>query len=215
MRAAARRGQAAGQLPAAQLRPAGLCLCLLRREDPAFPSQLGPCPCGRPPCCDPAPPPASASVSNLDGHREHREVSLRDGLAEGGHTHHAHTRARTRLSLFRSCVTGEASWYATAHPLLSPQDTQQRPRVGLLFFLFFLSSFLHFAFLRQNSQSVELPGGKFTGGVDAVSRQPPRRVCMIIVCTVQNILSKLVLTKKEVIKLTSVCVRIIKLLSPL
>lgn len=103
VRAAARRGQAAGQLPAAQLRPAGLCLCLLRREDPAFPSQLGPCPCGRPPCCDPAPPPASASVSNLDGHREHREVSLRDGLAEGRHTHHAHTRAHTLVTVSLLC----------------------------------------------------------------------------------------------------------------
>lgn len=55
------------------------------------------------PCCDPAPPPASASVSNLDGHREHREVSLRDGLAEGRHTHHAHTRAHTLVTVSLLC----------------------------------------------------------------------------------------------------------------
>lgn len=67
--------------------------------------------------CAPPQPRLPASVSNPDRHREFRETSLWDGLAEDGHTHHAHahtrahthTRVHARSSLFRSSLNGETS----------------------------------------------------------------------------------------------------------
>lgn len=61
----------------------------------------------------------------------------------------------------------------------------------------------------------ELPGEMLTGTIDALSlRSHEGPVEVVTVRTVQGILNELVLTKKEVVKLTFTCVQIIKLLSP-